>query len=96
MMLLGYPPMYPPRYRSPHVRDFTTPTLKLALRNYGFEVERMVGGTSWFPIAGDCLSWLATWVPSWSTTLIVQAIKRAESQYNPDQNIRVNGFRLHL
>jgi 2-polyprenyl-3-methyl-5-hydroxy-6-metoxy-1,4-benzoquinol methylase len=87
MMFLGYPPMYAARYRSPHFRDFTKKTFRLALQNHGFEIKRIMGGTFWFPVWGDCLSWLATLLPSWSATIIVHAIKRQESTYHPDQNI---------
>lgn len=87
MLMAGYPPMYAARYRAGHVRDFTARTFKTALLNHGFEIEKFVGGTFWLPGAGDCLSGLATILPSWSSTMIARVIKRSESEYHPENNI---------
>ncbi len=41
--MLNLPPYASARYRSPHVRDFTTRLLKLALRNNGFATIKIHG-----------------------------------------------------
>ena len=82
MMLLGLPPMYSARYRAGHVRDFTAKTMKIALANNGFQIDKMVGGDFYLPKLGTSLSWLATLTPSWASTVVTRAIKTADAKYS--------------
>ncbi len=82
MTLLDYPPMMSARYRSGHYRDFTLATMRLALKNHHFQIEKVIGSDFWFPGIGSCGSALATILPSWSTVVIIKATKLANSQYS--------------
>lgn len=77
MFLLNIVPMFGAGYRSQHVKDFTTKIIKTALRNNGFKVKRMIGSDFCVSrnVHGGILSWLATYIPSWSSTVIVHAVK---------------------
>lgn len=65
LLMLDFPAYMGSRYRSTHVRDFTIKTIKIALMNNGFRVDKIVGGsllvlrnyrllflTKWFPRLG--------------------------------------------
>jgi hypothetical protein len=52
MMLVDLPPMYSARYRAGHVRDFTAKTMRIALSNCGFRVEKMIGADFYLPKLG--------------------------------------------
>lgn len=82
MTLLDYPPMMSSRYRSGHYRDFTLATMRLAMKNHHFQIEKVIGSDFWFPGIGSCGSVLATILPSWSTVVIIKATKLANSQYS--------------
>lgn len=71
MVFYGYPPVGSARYRSGHFRDFTLHTVKLALDNNGFRVTEAIGTDILLPFFGDTLSWLATYLPSWSSQIIL-------------------------
>jgi 2-polyprenyl-3-methyl-5-hydroxy-6-metoxy-1,4-benzoquinol methylase len=86
LWLLDRPPMFAARYRSEHVRDFTVKTLRLALQNNGFEVQRIRGTTLLsipFPMPGG--EFLADLFPRLSEQLVAVAVKKAESAYDPDR-----------
>jgi 2-polyprenyl-3-methyl-5-hydroxy-6-metoxy-1,4-benzoquinol methylase len=85
MMLLDLPPMYAARYRSPHYRDFTLRTMKIALRNNGFSIQRCLGSSFFLPKIGEFGSFLATYFPSWSNTAIVVGTKVQDAAYDPKQ-----------
>jgi len=57
-IVFDLPPMYSARYKSPHVRDYTTRIIKNVLLNSGFEVIH-VGGTYIYPNKGRISQWLA-------------------------------------
>jgi len=82
MMLLNLPPMYSARYRAGHVRDFTTRTMKIALANNGFRIDKMVGADFYLPKIGGSLGWLADFLPSWSSAVVVRAVKEADAAYS--------------
>lgn len=76
MMLLNMPPMGSAKYQGIHVRDFTTKSIRQALKNNGFTLEKMVGCDfciSRNPIG--ILPSLAHYLPSWSSTVALRAIK---------------------
>ena len=82
MMLLNLPPMYSARYRAGHVRDFTTRTMKIALQNNGFRIDRIAGADFYLPKIGGSLGWLADFLPSWSSTVVVRAVKESDAVYS--------------
>jgi ubiquinone/menaquinone biosynthesis C-methylase UbiE len=82
MMLLNLPPMYSARYRAGHVRDFTTKTMKIALQNNGFRIDKIVGGDFYLPKIGGRLGWLADFLPSWSSTVVVRSVKTTDARYS--------------
>jgi 2-polyprenyl-3-methyl-5-hydroxy-6-metoxy-1,4-benzoquinol methylase len=82
MMLLDLPPMYSARYRAGHVRDFTAKTMKIALANNGFRVDKMIGGDFYLPKIGGTLGGLATLLPGWASTVITRAVKVADAKYS--------------
>lgn len=83
MLFQNRPPMSSARYRSPHFKDFTTSTAKLALENNGFKVQEMVGSSFGTTTPVDVLPGLATHFPSWASQVIVFAEKVREAKYNP-------------
>lgn len=83
MMLLDMPPMFSARYRSSHFRDFTLKTIRIALRNHSFAIQRAIGSGIYIPKLGECCSALATHLPSWASTVIVVATKEKKSAYDP-------------
>ncbi len=84
MLLLDLPPMYAARYRAPHYRDFTLRTIKMALQNHGFALQKSIGSSFFLPKIGECGSWLATFFPSWSNTTIVVSVKNRDSVYSAE------------
>ncbi len=89
MLLLDLPPYMAARYRSGHVRDFTARTLRLALRNHGFEVERLVGAGIEMPLIGRHLDRLARNVPRLATMLVALARKTQTSSFDPTVEIEI-------
>ena len=90
MLFLDLPPMYAARYRAPHYRDFTLRTVKIVLRNHNFRLEKAVGGAFFWPRIGEFGSSLATYFPSWSSTVIAVTTKLADSKYNSDEAIALS------
>jgi 2-polyprenyl-3-methyl-5-hydroxy-6-metoxy-1,4-benzoquinol methylase len=82
MMLLDMPPMYAARYRAPHYRDFTLKTIKIALKNHGFDLQQSIGSSFFLPRIGEYGSWIATHFPSWANTVIVVSTKSRDSAYS--------------
>jgi len=76
-LFLDFPPQYSARYRSPHVRDFTVRTIKVALKLNGFYVERLTG-TYIVPFRGKFSQRLAQMWPRWSDRVIIRAVKKKE------------------
>lgn len=87
MLLLDMPPMYAARYRAPHYRDFTLKTIKMALRNHGFDLQQSIGSSFFLPKIGEYGSWLATFFPSWSNTAIVVSTKTRNSVYSAEESM---------
>lgn len=80
MYLLNRVPMFGAGYRSAHVKDFTTSSMRTALKNNGFRVVEMIGTTFCVSSHPDgILSWLATFFPSWSSQVVVHAVKNGIS-----------------
>lgn len=82
MMLCNYPPMYAARYRSPHFRDFTTKTLRIALEINGLIPYKWVGTSFYLPGMGETLPGIARFFPSWSHSTIVCASKSRDVKYD--------------
>lgn len=91
MLLQNRPPMSSARYRSPHFKDFTTSTARLALGNCGFEVLEMAG-TSFGPPGVDFLTPIARWLPSWSTQVVCVCQKVREVAY---KDLQVGNFEIY-
>jgi 2-polyprenyl-3-methyl-5-hydroxy-6-metoxy-1,4-benzoquinol methylase len=87
MMMLDMPPMYAARYRAPHYRDFTLRTIKIALCNHGFDLQKAIGSSFFLPKIGEYGAWLATGFPSWSNTVIVVAAKVRNSTYSAEESM---------
>lgn len=80
-LLLNETPAFGAKYRSGHVRDWTTRLLKRALENNGFQVEAMHGVEFWLPGGSDVLSPVFRPFPSLSTAMMAVATKTAEARY---------------
>jgi SAM-dependent methyltransferase len=93
MMLMDLPPMCSARYRSGHVRDFTLPVMRKALKNNGFAVDG-VWGTWLFHTGrtGPLLSWLGRFLPSWSGAIVLTATKVRDVVYDPKDALVDSGF----
>ena len=83
---LNDPPMFGARYRSGHVRDFTTKHIRVALRNNGFETVKLVG-SDFYPIS--MLNGLATFLPSFATTVIAVAHQKQKMDYQKRDNTSI-------
>jgi 2-polyprenyl-3-methyl-5-hydroxy-6-metoxy-1,4-benzoquinol methylase len=90
MMLYGLPPLGSARYRSPHVRDFTAKTARIALANNGFRVESLTGSAFTIPPFGQRLSMLAALLPTWSDNLIIKAVKVRDVVYHKENDVEVS------
>lgn len=89
LLFFDLPPMYAARYRSAHFRDFTLRTIKLVLAAHGFRLERAQGGSFYFPKLEEFWSPLATHFPSWSNTVVIEAVKDSESVYSRESVVPV-------
>jgi SAM-dependent methyltransferase len=87
LLLLDMPPMYAARYRSAHYRDFTLRTIKIAMRNNGFEVVKVVGGAFYVPGMGECCETVASIFPRFASTVVLQAKKVANASYKPEEAV---------
>jgi 2-polyprenyl-3-methyl-5-hydroxy-6-metoxy-1,4-benzoquinol methylase len=85
LLFFDMPPMYSARYRSVHFRDFTLRTIKLALIKHGFRHEKSVGAFFFMPKIQEFWAGLATFLPSWSHSVITEAIKVENSRYTPKE-----------
>ncbi len=83
LIFADLPPMFAARYRASHFRDFTVRLAKWALTNHSFSVDRCIRSSFFIPKLGDCGAWLAEWIPSWSSTVIVLGTKLKDSAYDP-------------
>jgi SAM-dependent methyltransferase len=79
MALMDLPPYMSARYRSPHVRDFTIRTMKVALKNHGFRILEVRGGDLLLPFFGNVLPGIGYRVPRLSPQMICLAEKIAPS-----------------
>ena len=73
-LFLDYPPIFAARYKSPHVRDFTLKTIKIALENNGFKIKN-IEGTTIFPFKNSLARALAKRFPKLSERIILVAQK---------------------
>lgn len=89
MMFLGLPPQFSARYRSPHYRDFTLRTLRLALQNNGFEITQAEGASIFIPGLGEVSNALIRRLPSWASQMVIQARKVKDVDYDPSRSISV-------
>ena len=80
-MLFNEPPAFGAKYRSGHVRDWTTRLLRRAIENNGFRVDAIRGVEFWLPGGSDALSPLVSRVPSLATAMLVAATKTADVGY---------------
>lgn len=87
MVLLDFPPYASARYRSPHVRDFTARTLKMALGNHGFEARRIFGTGVMLPKIGLVLHSLGRLIPRVSPMMICLAQKTNSSVFDSSKEI---------
>ncbi|MBM3847073.1 MAG: class I SAM-dependent methyltransferase [Verrucomicrobia bacterium] len=81
-LLLNEPPAFGSKYRSGHVRDWTTRMLRRALENNGFSVSQARGVEFWLPGGSDFLSPLTRFLPSLSTAMLLAARKTSEASYS--------------
>jgi 2-polyprenyl-3-methyl-5-hydroxy-6-metoxy-1,4-benzoquinol methylase len=80
-LLLNETPAFGAKYRSGHVRDWTTRLLRRAIENNGFEVEAMHGVEFWLPGGSDLLSPLFRPLPSLATAMLAVARKAKNVRY---------------
>ena len=85
MLLLDRPPQFSARYGSPHYRDFTYKTLRTALNNHYFEIQKAVGSDFYIPYFLNFGAGLAEFFPSWAKQIIVLARKTKDSIYQPEK-----------
>lgn len=78
MAFFDLPPYRSARYRSPHVRDFTGKTLRIALEGNGFKIRHLVGSALFIPYAGYFLKGLCDRLPRLGETFIASAVKVRE------------------
>ena len=90
MMLYGLPPLGSARYRSPHVRDFTAKTARIALANNGFRVDFLTGSAFTIPPFGQRFGALASLLPTWSDNLIIRAVKVRNAVYRQENDVEVS------
>ncbi len=87
LVFLDLPPMYSARYRAPHYRDFTLKTIKISLKNNCLEFVKATGCAFFLPRIGECCKGLASVLPSFASTVIVQARKTGSAVYDPEKSI---------
>ena len=99
MLFFDYPPTSSSRYRSPHVRDFTLSTLKVALQNNSFMIEKIKGVVFYIPFIRGFLflrSILADLMPRISDEYIIIAKKEGECLYEEERAIKESNSRFLL
>ena len=57
-------------------------TIKVALKNHGFALEKSIGCSFFLPKLGEFGGGLATFFPSWSNTTITVSTKARDSVYS--------------
>lgn len=88
-MLLNRAPMFACRYRSGHVRDFTTRSMIQALVNNGFRINGMRGVDFCFSAnPHGRFPKLADRFPSWASTVVVHATKVKGAEYSVADHLR--------
>ena len=92
LLLLDYPLYMGARYRSTHVRDFTLRTVKIALLNNGFVVERVFGG-SFLILKNNVFSFITKYFPRLAADITLQAKKvkvvgKSKMKYEYGVNIK--------
>jgi 2-polyprenyl-3-methyl-5-hydroxy-6-metoxy-1,4-benzoquinol methylase len=87
-LLLNEPPAFGSKYRSGHVRDWTTRMLRRALENNGFRVDQARGVEFWLPGGSDILSPFTRFFPSLATAMLLAAtkVKNVPYQSRPFEN----------
>lgn len=80
-LLINEPPAFGAKYRSGHVRDWTTRIFRRAIENNGFRLDAMYGVELWLPGSSDLLSPLFKHVPSLATAMLAVATKVADVKY---------------
>ena len=80
-LLINEPPAFGSKYRSGHVRDWTTSIFRRAIENNGFRVDVMHGVELWLPGSSDLLSPLMKPLPSLATAMLAVATKVADVKY---------------
>ena len=87
MLFADLPPYMSARYRSPHVRDFTVRTLRIALQNHGFFVEKIAGAEGSFPKLSGFINPIARHLPRLASNIIALARKDATSIFDAGKEI---------
>lgn len=84
-MALNKTPAFGARYRSGHLRDFTTSSLRKAVENNGFSVVETKGVEFWSPIFQESLSAMFSYLPSLSTAFMMVCRKQLTVEYKGTQ-----------
>jgi ubiquinone/menaquinone biosynthesis C-methylase UbiE len=93
MLFFDLPPYLSARYKSPHVRDFTLKTIKMALKNNGFRIESYRGCSFFLPplgsmgIVGEALGRV---FPRFSKVIILHAKKEKNVRYDLKKSFAFN------
>ncbi len=96
LFFFDYPPPSASRYRSAHVKDFTFSTLKVALKNNFFIVEKKRGSIFYIPYFKRLLpprSYIGDLIPRLANDYIVKARKEKSFIYNEEKNIKETRFK---
>lgn len=80
-LLLNQPPAFGSKYRSGHVRDWTTLLLRRAFENNGFRVDAARGVEFWLPGGSDVLSSFTRFLPSLATAMMLVGTKERDVAY---------------
>ena len=88
MIFMDLPPYMSARYRSPHVRDFTIRTMKMALGNHGFKTLEVRGGELMLPYLGHSFPSIGYFLPRLSTQMIVFAEKEGPSKFQESNEMQ--------
>lgn len=99
MLFFDYPPTSSSRYRSTHVRDFTLSTLKVALQNNSFMIEKTRGVVFYAPFIKGMLvlrGFLADLMPRFADEYVLIAKKEKECFYNIEKTIKESNSKFLL
>ncbi len=89
MLFADLPPYMSARYRSGHVRDFTSRTLRRALLNHGFQVRELAGVEGSFPRIARISAPLFRRLPRLASDIVALSLKTGESVFERDKEIEV-------